>query len=165
LPDPRQRGQACSQWHRVDERSAQRDALCCILQRTAELVPLTLSALNLAEFVAFPGPPGRQADGPPTGDILREGALGFVEAAAHCGRDGLRQQQPGAGPDQISGQRGKPPLNRRRFAAQTVDRVEMPLRQPRRGTRSGRIPGMFSLVAKDIALRRRSPGCGRLTHR
>ena len=182
-----------------------------------------LSVLNLAQFVAFPGPPGRQAGGPPSGDILREGALGFAEAAvkppgygqlplrdrpqyplilpapgqglrtelsgtfgvtaelgevttterdhhgdihqqaagpadrglerllartgvgklcrvdqllgrlqaaAHGGRDRLRQQQPGPGPDQISGQRGKPPLNRRRFAAQTVDRVEMLLDQP-----------------------------------
>ena len=118
LPDPRQRGQACSQWHRVDERAAQRDAPCYILQRTVEFVPLighvgqlhirracgrqrrpagpchgfqrllagphgrfqpALSVLNPAQFVAFPGSPGRQADGPPSVDTLREGALGFVE--------------------------------------------------------------------------------------
>ncbi len=56
--------------------------------------------------------------------------LRLLQVAAGRGRDGLRQQQPGAGPDQIGGQRRKPALDRRRFAALAVGRVEMPLDQP-----------------------------------
>ncbi|MFZ2114415.1 MAG: ABC transporter ATP-binding protein, partial [Solirubrobacteraceae bacterium] len=40
LPYPRQRGQACGQGHRVDERAAQRDAPFGVVQRSVELVPL-----------------------------------------------------------------------------------------------------------------------------
>jgi hypothetical protein len=73
--------------------------------------------------------------------------LGRLQAAAHCGRDGLRQQQPGAGPDQISRQRGQPALNHRRFAAQTVGRVEMLLDQP---GGPGHLPGGDSVPDRGI---------------
>jgi hypothetical protein len=59
-----------------------------------------------------------------------EQSFDCLHAAAGVCQGRLRQQQPGAGPDQISGHRRKPPLNRRRFAAQVVDRVEVPLYQP-----------------------------------
>ena len=51
-------------------------------------------------------------------------------AAAVASQERLRQQQPGPGPDQVIGQRRKPPLNRRPFAAQVEDRVEVLLDQP-----------------------------------
>jgi hypothetical protein len=57
--------------------------------------------------------------------------LRLFQVAAGRGRDGLRQQQPGTGPDQIGGQRRKPALDRRRFAAQAVGGVKMALDQPR----------------------------------
>jgi hypothetical protein len=53
-------------------------------------------------------------------------------------------------PDQISGQQGKPPLNRRRFAAQTVDRVEVPLDQP---GGPGHLPGGDRVPDRVIGLR------------
>ena len=56
----------------------------------------------------------------------RAGALSRVEQrlldhrqpAARACHLRLRQQQPGAGPDQVVGERRQPPLDRRRFAAQ-----------------------------------------------
>ena len=51
---------------------------------------------------------------------------------------GLRQQQPGTGLDQVSGERGQPPLYRRCLAAQAGDRVKLPLDQPRG---PGHLPG------------------------
>ncbi len=60
-----------------------------------------------------------------------------------CGRcrrpeERLRQQQPGTGPDQVTWQRRKPPLNRDPFAAQVEPFVEVLLDQPRG---PGHLPG------------------------
>ena len=64
-------------------------------------------------------------------------AVGVIEQSFDCLRAAagvcqgrLRQQQPGTGPDQVSGHRRKPSLNRRRIAVQVIDRVEVPLYQP-----------------------------------
>ena len=56
-------------------------------------------------------------------------ALHRLHAASGRGQLGLRQQQSGTRPDQVSGERGKPPLNRHPLAAQTGDRIELPLDQ------------------------------------
>ena len=57
-------------------------------------------------------------------------ALDRVRLAAGRRHLGLRQQQPGPGPDQVIGERRNPPLDRRRFATQVEDRVEVLLDQP-----------------------------------
>ena len=75
--------------------------------------------------------PGR-ACGRPFGPVGRVGrAFHLLHAAGGSCHLGLRQQQPGAGPDQVVGERCEPSLNRRHFAAQIVNHVEMLLDQPR----------------------------------
>ena len=48
-----------------------------------------------------------------------------LEAAAGGGHEGLRQQQPGAGPDQVGGEDRQPPVDGRGLAAGAVDQVEV----------------------------------------
>ena len=55
-----------------------------------------------------------------------------LEAAAGGGHEGLRQQQPGAGPDHLSGQDRQPPVDGRGLAAGAVDQVEVLLDDPGR---------------------------------
>ena len=64
----------------------------------------------------------------PLGRIGR--ALDHLHLAAGGGHLRLREQQPGTGLDQVSGKRRDPPPNRRRFAAQIEDLVEVLLDQP-----------------------------------
>ena len=87
-------------------------------------------------------------------------------AAPGCQKP-LRQQQPGTGPDQVGGERRQPLLDRRRFAAQTIDRVKVPLDQPggpRSVPGSHRMPdcviGQLMLLApgRSVAVQLRHPG-------
>jgi hypothetical protein len=55
-----------------------------------------------------------------------------LEVAAGGGHQGLRQQQPGAGPDHLSGEHRQPPVDGRHLAADVVDHVEMLLDDPGR---------------------------------
>jgi hypothetical protein len=97
------------------------------------------------------------ASGPPSGDAGSEAALGLCEPAPQPLSHGqgppgiggiqrglgrfqvatnerdphLRQAQPWAAPEQLSGQRRESPLNRR-AVAQQVEGIEVPLGQPRR---------------------------------
>ena len=59
-----------------------------------------------------------------------EQRLHRLQAAAVDGQESLRQQQPGTGPDQVTGQRRQPPLNRNPFAAQVEQFIEVLLDQP-----------------------------------
>ena len=61
-----------------------------------------------------------------------------LRAAEGGGKQHLRQQQPGPGLDQLSGQRRKPPLRRHPLAAQVQGCVEVLLDQP---GRPGSVPG------------------------
>ena len=83
----------------------------------------------------------------------RQRALGRVQrrhyllcAAAGGCQQRVRQQQPRPGLDQLSGQRGKPPLYGRALAAQEK-RVDMPFDQPRG---PGGVPGGYR-VAHGVA--------------
>ena len=58
--------------------------------------------------------------------------------AAVGGHVGLRQQQPGAGPDHLSGEDRQPPVDGGRLAPDAVDQVEVLLDDP---GRPGRLPG------------------------
>ena len=53
-----------------------------------------------------------------------------LEVAAGGGHDCLRQQQPGAGPDHLSGEHRQPPVDGRGLAADVVDHVEVLLDDP-----------------------------------
>ena len=55
-----------------------------------------------------------------------------LDVAAGGGHEGLRQQQPGAGPDHISGEDGQPPAYGRGLAAEVKDYVEVLLDEPGR---------------------------------
>ena len=58
--------------------------------------------------------------------------LDDLEVAAGGGHEGLRQQQPGTGPDHLSGEGRQPPVDGRGFAAGAVDQVEVLLDDPGR---------------------------------
>ena len=72
--------------------------------------------------------------GPAGGRALDRVQEGFhdLEAAADGGHEGLRQQQPGAGPDQVGGEDRQPPVDGRGLAAHVVDQVEVLLDDPGR---------------------------------
>ena len=55
-----------------------------------------------------------------------------LEVAAVGGHVGLRQQQPGAGPDHLSGEHRQPPAEGRGLAADVVDHIEVQLDDPGR---------------------------------
>ena len=61
-----------------------------------------------------------------------------LEVAAGGGHEGLRQQQPGAGPDHLGGEHRQPPVDGRRLAAEVKDHVEVLLDDP---GRPGHLPG------------------------
>ena len=69
--------------------------------------------------------------GPARGRSLSriEQRLHRLQLATVGRQERLRQQQPGPGPDKLTGQRRNPALNRRTFAAQVENRVEVLLDQ------------------------------------
>ena len=78
--------------------------------------------------------------------------------AAVGGHVGLRQQQPGAGPDHLGGEDRQPPVDGGRLAPDAVDQVEVLLDDPGRPGRlagRGRVPD--GLIGQPVLL---APGRG-----
>ena len=77
-----------------------------------------------------------------------------LDVAAGGGHEGLRQQQPGAGPDHLSGEHRQPPVDGRGLAADVVDHVEVLLDDPGRPEHlpgRGRVPnGVFGQPARGV---------------
>ena len=106
-------------------------------------------AMELGEIAAVQRGQGRDIDqeagrraadwlegliGPARGRTLNRVKERFhhLEVAAGGGHDCLRQQQPGAGPDHLSGEDREPPVDGRGLAADVVDHVEVLLDDPGR---------------------------------